>query len=147
MTDPQMPSVSFSARYAAGSYAAGRTSPKLADVRNSSASFTKRSPVWMPTNDIVFLPSTYHQSPSASDTTVGALSPSSGTRPSHRSGGSMMCESDEIIHVVASTSAIEPVAAVVVMASHTSARSRRIGPASVTRAWSSRLDSHLALKA
>src|SRR6185436_14745621 len=69
----------------------------------------------MPMNDMVFLPSTYHQSPSASETTWGARSPSSGTRPSHKSGGSMMCESDEIIHVVASSSATDPVGAVIVM--------------------------------
>ena len=54
-----------------------RRPPRCAARRRS---FTKRSPVWMPRNDIVFLPSTYHQSPSASDTTRGAArSPSSGT--------------------------------------------------------------------
>src|SRR5215218_2975667 len=58
----------------------------------------------MPRCDIVLRPSTYHHSPSASDTTWGIRSPSSVPRPVQRSGGSTMCESDEIIHVRASTS-------------------------------------------
>ena len=44
---------------------------------------------------MVLYPSTYHHSPSSAETTLGSRSSRAPPRPVHRSGGSMMCESDE----------------------------------------------------
>src|SRR4051794_11517144 len=67
-------------------------------MMSSVLSFSKRSPVCTPRKLMDFLPSMYHQSPVSSLTTRGARSANSlSTRSTHRSGGSMMWLSDEII--------------------------------------------------
>src|SRR5579862_2619856 len=116
-TEPQTPSTSFSSRYRRGSLTAGRTSANAPDVRRSCESTSNRSPVWIPRNDMVLYPSTYHQSPSSRATTRGSRSWSAPPRPAHRSGGSMTWESDEMSQVRPSTSAVVAAATSVMSAS------------------------------
>ena len=69
-------------------------------MRSLVGSWSNRLPVWNPRNDMDRCPSMYHQSPPGSRRTWGtrsAIGPV--TLSVHRSGGSMMWESDEIIIV------------------------------------------------
>src|SRR5713101_8293848 len=98
MTAPCTPSSSLSRRNSTGRYAPGRTSRNRAAGRSASW-LSKRLPAWAPPwNELVRTPSTNHQSASSSSTTRGARSRyRRSIRSAHRSGGSTMWESDEII--------------------------------------------------